>query len=197
MSVFRGRNIEKIYEKAVCSGVVPSLGAAVEVLRPLRHVLVITGFFVLHQRGAAGPCGHLGGGETDGPLGALAVLRALVARGGRASLFCDEHNGPVVARAYEAMLSFFEASDQGFHARLLSHSRCLSFVKATEAYPEEVKEQVFGQKALGSLELRSLSCCVQLARALTDAWGEVTVDGLFSLEPRALTQWVICEKYDI
>ena len=61
------------------------------------HVLVVSGFYVLHGRGgsvAAGSC------ETDGPLGALALLRAFAARGVRASLYCEPHNGPVMRAGY-------------------------------------------------------------------------------------------------
>eukprot|EP00913_Durusdinium_trenchii_P010050 g9431.t1 len=99
---YSGRNIEKIYQKAVQHGRAPSLFEAVTTLQKASHVLIITGFFVLHQKGAEGPHGDLGGCETDGPLGALAVLRALCARGVRASLFCDVHNGPVIKKAYDA-----------------------------------------------------------------------------------------------
>eukprot|EP00435_Cladocopium_sp_Y103_P039639 s505_g10.t1 len=47
-----GRNIEKIYQKAVAHGVDPSLSEAVTVFKQAKHALVITGFFVLHQKGA-------------------------------------------------------------------------------------------------------------------------------------------------
>ena len=103
---FAGRNIEKIYEWGGLRG---SLEAAVRgaLGGATRHALVAGGFYVLHGLGghdgrapgvAAGSC------ETDGPLGALAVLRAFAARGTMVSLYAEAHNGPVLAAGYDAML---------------------------------------------------------------------------------------------
>lgn len=178
-----GRNIEKIYQKAVQHGRAPSLFEAVTTLQKASHVLIITGFFVLHQKGAEGPHGDLGGCETDGPLGALAVLRALCARGVRASLFCDVHNGPVIKKAYDSMMEHFREADEGFWSRLQSHSRCLPFVSAEKPLPEAAKAEV-GDKEMSTLEERSWCLSARLGDALRDAWGDNAgrVDALLSLE---------------
>lgn len=179
-----GRNIEKIYQKAVEHGVYPSLSEAVTVFKKAKHALVITGFFVLHQKGAEGPKGAFGGCETDGPLGALAVLRALCARGVYVSLFCDVHNGPVVKKAYDTMMKYFEANDAGFWQCLHTFSRCLPFISSEGSIEAAVKQKVFGDKTINSQEERSLCTAVELGRALEEAWGATLrpVDTLFALE---------------
>ena len=130
------RNIEKIYAAAERAGMPCSLESALDCCfgepAPLRHVLVCSGFFVLHGRGGAATPGlddAAGTCETDGPLGALALLRALVARGAAVSLLRDAHNGPVFCAAYDAMLSYVEAEAGGAPAALLrERSRCLPTV---------------------------------------------------------------------
>eukprot|EP00434_Breviolum_minutum_P022028 symbB.v1.2.019446.t2/scaffold1552.1/size220100/4 len=179
-----GRNIEKIYEKAVAHGVVPSLKDAVSAFQQASHAVIFTGFFVLHQKGAEGPKGALGGCETDGPLGALAVLRALCARGVYVSLFCDVHNGPVIQKAYDTMMKFFEETDPGFWQCLQTFSRCLNFVTAENVMESEKKQEVFGTEILSPLEERSLCTAMELRKALEKAWGSTLcpVDTLFALE---------------
>ena len=92
---FAGRNIEKIYALGGQEG---SLEAAVSAfflaLRArVRHVLVCSGFYCLHNFGSFNPGSGAGSCETDGPLGALALVRAFAARGVRVSLYCQPHNG--------------------------------------------------------------------------------------------------------
>ena len=83
---YAARNIEKIYTKAEAAGVPAHLEPAVHACfgGDVKHALVCSGFYVLHQLGgnlgdepgiAAGSC------ETDGPLGAFALVRAFVSPG--------------------------------------------------------------------------------------------------------------------
>ncbi|CAK0836456.1 unnamed protein product [Prorocentrum cordatum] len=124
-----GRNIELIHRRAEEADAAVSLEGAVRACLGgrARHVLVCSGFFVLHGR----PCATaaLGGScETDGPLGALALVRAIACRGVRVSLFCDAHTGPVLRAGYDAMLAHFAAAGSPAEGALRRHSRCLPFV---------------------------------------------------------------------
>eukprot|EP00930_Biecheleria_cincta_P104259 TRINITY_DN96463_c0_g1_i1.p1 TRINITY_DN96463_c0_g1~~TRINITY_DN96463_c0_g1_i1.p1 ORF type:complete len:224 (+),score=40.63 TRINITY_DN96463_c0_g1_i1:51-722(+) len=82
---FAGRNIEQIYQKAEEAGMPCSLPNAVEACfgpGGPRHVLLSSGFYVLHELGAhAEPGCAPGSCETDGPLGVLALVRAFAFRG--------------------------------------------------------------------------------------------------------------------
>ena len=213
---FAGRNIEKIY---ALGGLEGSLEAAVLACfagpRRPEHVLVVSGFYVLHGRGgnpgtepgvAAGSC------ETDGPLGALALLRAFAARGVRASLYCEPHNGPVMRAGYEAMLRHYDAAaDDGsghdggggaaraMAARLRSHTRCLPDApdrpvpgEDTAAY-RAAYTSVFGGEAAGvphqpeAVRCRAVRCAASLGAAVAAAWRDEPVppppiDCLFAVE---------------
>jgi hypothetical protein len=198
---YAGRNIEKIYSLGNLEG---SLQAAVQACflgssQP-KHVLVVSGFYVLHNRGgnpgtepgvAAGSC------ETDGPLGALALVRAFAARGVRASLFCDRHNGPVLRAGYEAMLQHYDEAGSEMAAQLRSHSRCLPFVADLPAPGEDDGAafasdyaRAFGGEATApppeALRARAVRCARGVGAAVRTAWGEEAaaagIDCLFALE---------------
>ena len=121
---FAGRNIEKIYalgglEASLESAVRACFGSEGEAVK-VRHALVCSGFYVLHNLGSgAGSC------ETDGPLGALAIVRAFASRGVRCSLYCESHNGQVLREGYGAMLRHFEDVSPAMAELLRTHSRCL------------------------------------------------------------------------
>ena len=199
---FAGRNIEKIY---ALGGLEGSLEAAVLACfagpRRPEHVLVVSGFYVLHGRGgnpgtapgvAAGSC------ETDGPLGALALVRAFAARGVRASLYCEPHNGPVMRAAYEAMLHHYDDAGDGggaspamaaMAARLRSHTRCLPDAPDRPVPGEDAAAYraayaaVFGTEAVGmppggpeavgpeAVRCRAVRCAASLGAAVAAAWG--------------------------
>ena len=106
-----GRHVEKLYVEGRLQG---SLERAATALfdGTVKHALVVSGFYVLHDRleGATGSC------ETDGPPGALAVVRALCARGVQTSLYCDAHNDPVLEsglRLHDSVLCNHEARRRG------------------------------------------------------------------------------------
>ena len=101
---FAARNIEKIHALGGLDGSLEAAITAVFETKAVGHVLICSGFYVVHSMGGnngstrgvvPGSC------ETDGPLGALAVLRAFAARGVKVSLYCDPHNGPVMRAGYE------------------------------------------------------------------------------------------------
>jgi hypothetical protein len=202
---FAGRNIEKIY---ALGGLEGSLEAAVLACfagpRRPKHVLVVSGFYVLHDHGgnpgtepgvAAGSC------ETDGPLGALALVRAFAARGVRASLYCEPHNGPVMRAAYEAMLLHYDGggASPAMAARLRSHTRCLPDAPDRPVPGEDAAAYraayaaVFGTEAAGmppgpeAVRCRAVRCAASLGAAVAAAWGDEAaqlppIDCLFALE---------------
>ena len=197
------RNIEKIYAAAERAGVPCSLESALDCCfgepAPLRHVLVCSGFFVLHGRGGAATAGlddAAGTCETDGPLGALALLRALVARGAAVSLLCDAHNGPVLRAAYDAMLSYVEAEAGGAPAALLrERSRCLPTVwdrappgeSADEAAAFAGLRRDAGAAFDADGAQRALRTASQVGAAVRAAWADAAappgqIDGLFAIE---------------
>eukprot|EP00928_Gymnodinium_smaydae_P088180 TRINITY_DN72302_c0_g1_i1.p1 TRINITY_DN72302_c0_g1~~TRINITY_DN72302_c0_g1_i1.p1 ORF type:complete len:490 (+),score=99.43 TRINITY_DN72302_c0_g1_i1:38-1471(+) len=184
-----GRNVERIFALAARAGQPCSLEAAVHgcfgsATRPARrHVLVCAGFYVLHgfAGAATGSC------ETDGPLGALALLRSFALRGVHASLFCDAHNGPVLRAGYEAMLSFFDRSAPEIAARLREYTRCLSDVSdGLEQLPgSDADREGAAAPAASCLCTRALEVATQLSAALNVAWGPTSpgpVDCLFAIE---------------
>ena len=160
---YAGRNIEKIY---AAGGLRGSLERCVARALDCDHALVASGFFVLHDRGghdgtardlAAGSC------ETDGPLGALAVLRAFAARGKRASLYCDAHNGPVLRAGFAAMVAFYDGAEPAMAAALRTWARCVDAAPASGAE----------------------ATAAAAARAVAAAWAPETpprVDCLFAVE---------------
>jgi hypothetical protein len=129
---FAGRNIELMYTRAEGAGRPAYLEPAVHACfgSQVRHVLICSGFYVLHNLGgnSGDNCGiEAGSCETDGPLGALALVRAFAARGVFVSLFCDPHNGPVIKAGYDTMIKCFQEIDQTVADHLLKYSRCLPF----------------------------------------------------------------------
>ena len=115
-----GRHVEKLYVEGRLQG---SLERAATALfdGTIKHALVVSGFYVLHDHleGATGSC------ETDGPPGALAVVRALCARGVQTSLYCDAHNGPVLRAGFDAMIAYYATTRPAVADRLRSHCRCV------------------------------------------------------------------------
>ena len=80
----------------------------------VKHVLIVSGFFVLHDLGGmSNPDIASGSCETDGPLGAMALARAFASQGVRVSIFCDQHNGPVMRAAYQAQIAYVDKLDSG------------------------------------------------------------------------------------
>lgn len=195
-----GRNIEAIYAGAKAAGVPTDLSSAVEACFvrevPLRHVLICSGFFVLHGAHAPSPGLVPGSCETDGPLGALGLLRTFVARGVRVSLFCDVQTGPVLRAGYEAMIQHFSGVDPAIAREFCRLSRVLPFVSGTAPLGETAAEaEAF--RALfaatfpdedaepASLRSRSLRTAAQVKDAVHTAWsGEDPgpIDCLFALE---------------
>ena len=116
-----GRHVEKLYVEGRLQG---SLERAATALfdGTVKHALVVSGFYVLHDRleGATGSCR-----PALRPAGALAVVRALCARGVQTSLYCDAHNGPVLKAGFDAMVDYYETTRPAVAARLRSHCRCV------------------------------------------------------------------------
>ena len=129
-----GRHVEKLYVEGRLQG---SLERAATALfdGTIKHALVVSGFYVLHDQleGATGSC------ETDGPPGALAVVRALCARGVQTSLYCDAHNGPVLKAGFDAMVDYYETTNSEIAARLRSHCRCVDVVDEGGDHLEALK----------------------------------------------------------
>ena len=201
---FAGRNIEKIYTLSEAAKVPAKLEPAVRACfeRQLQHVLICSGFYVLHNRGgndgstpgvAAGSC------ETDGPLGALALLRAFASRKVHVSLYCEPHNGPIMKAGYDAMLSYWETLDPPIAVALKKYSRCLpNATDGTTALPSNEEErakfnatyaQIFPDAPTpvepASLRSRSLRCVMTMMEACKAAWGSEDpgeFDCLFALE---------------
>ena len=101
---FAGRNIEKIHALGGLEGSLEAATSACFGTNTPKHALVCSGFYVVHNMGGndgSTPGVVPGSCETDGPLGALAVLRAFAARGVNASLYCEPHNGSVLRAGYE------------------------------------------------------------------------------------------------
>lgn len=187
-----GRNIEVIYELAEDAGITLSLEDAVRACfdppNTVRHVLVCSGFFVLHGRH-----GTEGSAETDGPLGALALLRAFAVRGVRVSLFCDERTGPVMKAAYDYQLEYLRDIDAELADCLARNTRCLPVVAARPSQedgdPSAITD-IFAKLSAtrlppGPALSRSVSTASQLGAALRDAWAgheSGQVDCLFAIE---------------
>ena len=101
---FAGRNIEKVHALGGLDGSLKAAVTTVFKTRAVGHVLICSDLYVVQSMGSkdgSTPGMALGSCETDGPLGALAVLRAFAARGVRMSLYCDPHNGAVMRAGYE------------------------------------------------------------------------------------------------
>lgn len=183
-----GRNIDAIHGRA---GAAPGVGLAGAVAAcfggGVRHALLCSGFYVLHGRCTEERWGLAPGScETDGPLGVLALARAFAVRGVRTSIFCDEHNGPVIRAGYEAMLRCLGGDAA---ARLRRHSRCLPSVGDAPrgAEPAEVERILAAAPATadGPLLLRAARTAVRLKTAVSEAWGGEAaepIDCLFALE---------------
>lgn len=195
---FAGRNIEKMYELGGLEG---SLETAVRSCfegTKVKHVLVCSGFYVLHNYGGnegqqdgiqAGSC------ETDGPLGALALVRAFASRGVYVSLYCEPHNGPVLRAGHEAMLRYYDEAAPAMAARLRSHSRCLADATdgAAEAAPSAEFTAAYARicpddpmPSPTSLRSRAARSSFELGMALAAAWrGQrdvPAVDAIFAIE---------------
>ena len=141
----------------------------------VKHVLICTGFFVVHDEMgdlASGSC------ETDGPLGAMALVRAFASRGTRVSVFSDPHNGPVVRAAYEAQLMEFEVADSKVGAALKRLTRVLDDVS-------DVPDEGDGEHGI-TIKERAQLVAEKLGIALRDAWSNDpdagSVDCLFAIE---------------
>ena len=115
-----GRHVGKLYVEGRLHGALERAATAL-VDGTVKHALVVSGFYVLHDQleGATGSC------ETDGPPGALAVVRALCARGVQTSLYCDAHNGPVLKAGFDAMIAYYATTRPDIADRLRSRCRCV------------------------------------------------------------------------
>ena len=177
---FAGRNIDNFYLTALKGKVPCSLSGAVHACfgdgaasSGVKHVLVTSGFFVLHELGAAPVSGiHAGSCETDGPLGAMALLRAFAMRGVHVSLFSEPHNGPVMRQAHAAMLQWMDRLDPAMSERLRR------FVRLVECD---------GRPYQGApLREQMLAQCADLNAAVGRAWPADQhpgpIDCLFALE---------------
>ena len=161
---YAGRHVEKLYATGGFAGSLERAAAAL-FGGGRTHALVASGFYVLHDFGGAAPPGLAPGScETDGPLGALAVVRALAARGVRASLYCEAHNGPVLAAGYDAMLRYYDAKRPEVAKRLREFSRCLPAGPPLGPDPR--------------------ACAEDVGRALAAAWAGApgAVDALVAIE---------------
>ena len=198
---YAGRNIEKIHALGGLDG---SLGAATSECfggsTGVKHALVCSGFYVVHSLGGndgTTPGVVPGSCETDGPLGALAVLRAFAARGVHATLYCEPHNGPVLRAGYDAMLQHYDAAAPAMAARLRTHTRCLRDGAGDggwrsvpdspflDTYAETFPDETAPPARLDSLRCRSLACAIELSNAMSVAWDTDMpgpVDCLFALE---------------
>jgi len=194
---FAGRNIEKIYALGGQEG---SLEAAVRACfgsegeaAPVRHVLVCSGFYCLHNFGSFNPGSGAGSCETDGPLGALALVRAFAARGVRVSLYCEPHNGPVLRAGYDAMLRHFERASPAMAELLRTHSRCLP--DATDGAGEPLSPELADSLSrmypgeplplTSSGRSRSVRSALELRKSVSAAWGPSVpgdIDLLFAIE---------------
>ena len=148
-----GRHVEKLYEAGRLQG---SLARATTALfdGKVKHAMVVSGFYVLHDSGGPGTTGSCG---TDGPPGALAIVRALCARGIQTSLYCDAHNGPVLRAGFEAMVVYYEGKRPDIATRLRSHCRCVDV--------DDRSDHLAALKA-----------------SIAKAWGPVEVDALVAIE---------------
>jgi len=180
-----GRNIDVMYRAAVAANVPVSLQDAVTScfqVRNVRHVMVCSGFFVLHDFAPQRPEITAGSCETDGPLGALALVRAFAARGVHVSLFCDVHNGPVIRAGYEAMLRYFEDVDTEMLKALTDFSRCLPFVSSSAFARFDSPDS---KPAEQTDFARARLLAERLGQAIQEAWHGASpgpVDCLFALE---------------
>ncbi|CAE8650742.1 unnamed protein product [Polarella glacialis] len=192
-----GRNIELIYQKATAAGSKCGLASAVQACfqsgTAVKHVLICSGFFVAHDRaGAPSPGLAAGSCETDGPLGALALLRAFASRGVLVSLFCDAHTGPVIAAGYAAMMDHFVQTDGQMAETLRQFSRCLPLVTDRPVLREDISalQQLLLEAfpgADGQLDSSPARCArlvLNLKKSLQLAWGEglCEIDCLFAIE---------------
>lgn len=195
------RNIELIYTIAQREGLDLSLDAALlacfgeDGVAKVRHVLLVSGFYVLHDRHSEGLPGS---GETDGPLGVMALARAFASRGVRVSVFAEEHNGPVIRAAYESMLEFL-CAPQGRHSaegeaaalHLEAHIRVLPFVSDAPPVPQDGAPVDILKQFPGCSDLlaRAAHTAYHLRAAVEAAWGtrpgadnEGRIDCLFAIE---------------
>ena len=195
---YAGRNIEKMYEMGQLEGSLENAVRACLENGKVKHILITSGFYVLHNHGGNDgqqPGIRAGSCETDGPLGALALVRTFACRGVHVSLYCEPHNGPVLRVGHEAMLRYYDDVAPAMAARLRSHTRCLAdapdgaadtgvpaeFAAAyAKLYPDT---QVPSPASLGGRAVRS---SLELGKALTAAWGPGglpgRVDALFAIE---------------
>lgn len=198
------RNIEMLYTRSEASGVLPHLAPAVQAClgECVKHVLVCSGFYVLHSLGGVAQTEFVRGGscETDGPLGALALVRAFASRGVNVSLYTGEYNGPVIRAGYDAMMEYFGALDPDVAAQLKRHSRCLPFETSAQATPSNpqvtralnqhysaVFDEPEGQipQDYSELRYRMLRSVLELKNAVETAWGDEDpgpLDCLFACE---------------
>lgn len=179
---YAGRNIEKMYELGRLEGSLENAVQACFRNGKAKHVLVTSGFYVLHTHGgndAKHPGIQAGSCETDGPLGALALVRAFACRGVYVSLYCEPHNGPVLRAGYAAMVGFYDEAAPAMAARLRSHTRCLP--DATDGTAEAVSAEFAATYATlypedpiptsASLRSRAARSSFELGKSLMSAWG--------------------------
>ena len=194
---YAGRNIEKMYELGELEGSLESAVRACFENGKVKHALVTSGFYVLHSHGGNDgqrPGIRAGSCETDGPLGALALVRAFACRGVYVSLYCEPHNGPVLRAGHEAMLRYYDEVAPAMAARLRSHTRCLA--DATDGAAEAASDEFAAKYAAlfpddpapspTSLHTRAVRSAFELGKALQAAWGPdgvpSRVDALFAIE---------------
>ena len=187
-----GRNVEKMYAHSIATGkrchIEDAVWSCFEKKR-VKHVLIVSGFFVLHDLGGmSNPDIASGSCETDGPLGAMALARAFASQGVRVSIFCDQHNGPVMRAAYQAQIAYFEKLDSGVAGALRGSRGALDDISDSVASIDDaLLAHTYGSDdAHSELRKRALAVALGLKGAVERAWSDAadicTIDCLFAIE---------------